>query len=255
MDISIVIVTYNSAKYLDRCLTSIEKAMNHLIKEVIVVDNCSVDNSVAIAEKYSSFVKIIRNERNVGYSGGNNIGFENALGRYLLFLNPDTAIFENSLQTLLDFAESKKEYGIFGPKLVFPDGSLQRYFCKFYTLRSIMFRRSFFGKLFSKSIDHPLLGDVEKSNYLELDWILGSALLIKRDIFESVGKFDENYKLYFEDVDLCYRIRKAGLKAGYCCTSVIIHDHQRESAKGFSKKTIWHIQSAIRFFMKHGWKL
>jgi GT2 family glycosyltransferase len=98
------------------------------------------------------------------------------------------------------------------------------------------------------------MSTIDKNIPVELDWLLGSTLFITRSILNEVGMFDEGYKLYFEDVDLCYRIKQKGYRVLYYPGAQIIHDHQRESAKGLSKKTLWHIQSGIRFFNKFGWR-
>lgn len=253
-DISIIIVSYNSSQHLDSCLSSICASKDHYKKEVIVVDNASLDNSVEIAERYKDFTTIIKSSENLGYAGGNNLGLSIAKGKFLLILNPDTSIFENTLELLYLFALANPQAGAIGPMLIFPDGSIQRYFCRYYSIRTILFRRSFLGKVFPSLTKHPLMSPIDTDVPIELDWLLGSTLFIPKKIIDEVGMFDDGYKLYFEDVDFCYRIRQKGYKVLYYPKAQIIHDHQRESAKGFSIKTIWHIQSSIRFFNKFGWR-
>ena len=97
--------------------------------------------------------------------------------------------------------------------------------------------------------------DWDHNTPMNVDWILGACFLIRREVLERcVGYFDEDYKLYFEDVDICYRMKEAGYKVCYYPSATCIHDHRRESAKGFNRKTYWHIRSAIHFFNKHGWR-
>ena len=100
------------------------------------------------------------------------------------------------------------------------------------------------------------MGDWDHNTPRFVDWVLGACFLLKRKVIEHhVGYFDENYKLYFEDVDICYRMKNAGYKVCYYPHAICIHNHLRESAKGFNRKTYWHIRSSIHFFNKHGWKL
>jgi GT2 family glycosyltransferase len=254
IDLSVIIVSYNSSRHLERCLNSIKKSSDNLQKEVIVLDNNSRDKSIEILQKYTDYITIIQNKRNSGYAGGNNLAYSISKGKFLLFLNPDTSVFPDSIAELHLFANKHPEAGIIGPQLIFPDGTTQRYFCNFYSVRSILLRRSLLGMLFRKSLYHPLEGILNENVAIELDWLLGSALFISRKNFEECGMFDEKYRLYFEDVDICYRIKKRGLKVLYYPKVKIVHDHQRESANGFSKKTLWHIQSAIKFFNKNGWR-
>jgi len=117
-------------------------------------------------------------------------------------------------------------------------------------------RRTFLGKLLSNSevLKEHLMIEYSHNEIREVDWVLAACLMISRSVLEKIGYIDDKYRMYFEDVDLCYMTNKAGYKVYYFPESVIIHHHQRESAQGFSIKTIWHIQSAIRFFNKFGWK-
>lgn len=254
IDLSIIIVSYNSSVYLDRCLSSIRASIDHFEKEVIVVDNASSDGSVDIIRNYKDVAAIIQSPINGGFAGGNNLGISVSKGKYLLFLNPDTAVFADSISSLYNFGLANPQAGAIGPMLVFPDGSIQRYFCNYYTVRAIAFRRSIIGRRFPSLIKHPLTPTIIGDIPIELDWLLGSAMLIPRHVIDDVGMFDESYRLYFEDVDLCYRIKQKGYGILYYPGARIIHDHQRESAKGLSKKTLWHLQSGIRFFNKFGWR-
>lgn len=225
-------------------------------KEIIVIDNASSDNSVEVIKINFPQVRLIQNSANVGLARANNQGVRLTRGEYILFLNPDTVVQRHSMEKMVDFLKNNDNVAIVAPKLINPDGSIQLSCRQFYNLRTIILRRTFLGKVFinSKLVKEHLLLNRNHSEILEVDWILGACFLTKRDIFENIGCFDENYPLYFEDVDLCYRAKNASYKVIYFPKATVIHHHQRESAKKFSKKTLWHIKSSIKFFNKHGWK-
>jgi len=257
MDASIIIVSYNSASFLEKCIESIINFQNYLDIEVIVVDNASTDGSVELIKSNFTIVKLIRNDQNFGFAKGNNIGISAAKGEYVLFLNPDTILCQDTLSKMVNFMKNTPDAGALGPKLIYPNGSLQLSCRHFYNLRTIFLRRTILGKIFpnSRLLRYHLMSDWDHNTTQEVDWVLGACLMVPRKVFEKVGYFDERYKMYFEDVDLCYRIKKAGYKVYYYPEATVIHNHQRESTKKFSMKTIWHIQSAIRFFNKFGWKI
>jgi len=253
MKLSIVIVHYNTLDLLKRCLRSIYAQEYNFQFEVFVVDNASkcfegIESSFPLA-------RVIRNKSNLGFSKANNQGLKSAAGEYILFLNPDTEVLKGSIEKMIGFLESNPDVGVVGPKLVYPDGSLQLSCRKFYTLRAILMRRlPFTSRLFNRKIllDHLMLDDKSES-MKDPDWLIAACVMLPKRVLDKIGGFDEGYKLYFEDVDLCYRIKKEGLRVAYYSESTVIHHHRRDSAKGFSKKTIWHLLSAARFFRKYGW--
>jgi len=253
MKLSIVIVHYNTPDLLKICLKSIYAQAYNFQYEVFVVDNAS--ERFDGIELGFPLVKIIRNKSNLGFSKANNQGLKSAVGEYILFLNPDTEVLKGSIENMLGFLESNPDVGVLGPKLVYPDGSLQLSCRRFYTLRAILMRRvSFARRLFNHKIllDHLMLDD-ESESMKDADWLIAACIMLPKRVLDKIGGFDEGYRLYFEDVDLCYRIKKEGLRVVYYPDSTVIHHHRRESAKGFSKKTIWHALSAARFFRKYGW--
>lgn len=256
IDLSIVIVTYNSSIFIKECIGSLLNQSDLLKKEIIVIDNASSDDTAKIIKFNFPAVNLLQNYRNLGFAKANNHGAKVSQGKYILFLNPDTIIQNATLEKMIQFMEINSDAGIIGPKLLYPDGSLQFSCRQFYTVRAILMRRTFLGKLFpnSKSLKNHLMSDWNHNTIKDVDWVLGACLMIRRDILEKAGYFDEKYKIYFEDVDLCYRVKKLGYKVYYFPEATAIHYHQRESAKKLSMKTIWHILSAIRFFNKFGWK-
>jgi GT2 family glycosyltransferase len=256
VDLSIIIVTYNSDKFIRDCLNSIQNEKENLSStEVIVVDNDSRDQTVNIIEKEFPWVYLIKNRKNIGLARANNQGIDISSGKYLLFLNPDTKILQGSLVKLINFMETTPDVGVVGIKLLYPDGTIQ-YSCReFPNIRVILFRRTILGKLFGKeTLNKYLMSDWDHNEIKEVDWVLGAFLAIPRKVLNEVGCFDPTYKLYFEDIDLCYRVKKAGYKIYYYPDAEAIHYYQRESKNLFSIKALWHIQSAVIFFRKFGWK-
>jgi GT2 family glycosyltransferase len=253
--LSIIIVHYNTTDLLRNCLKSIYRQDYNFEYEVVVVDNAS-ESLCGIEENFSQ-AQIIRNNINLGFARANNQGLKNARGKYILFLNPDTEVNKDSLEEMLKFMENNPDVGLVGPKLLYPDGLLQLSCRKFHSVRSILLRRiPLIRPLFSpKILDEHLMSDWGHDSVRQVDWLLAACMMVPRKIIEEINGFDECYRLYFEDVDLCYRIKQHGLKIIYYPRAVVIHHHRRESAEKFSKKTIWHIQSAIRFFNKFGWKI
>jgi len=255
VELSIIIVYHNAIDLLRNCLTSIYMQNYGFAYEVIVVDNAS-ESLCGIEENFPQ-THIIRNNINLGFAKANNQGLKYARGKFILFLNPDTEVNKDSIEKMLAFMGNNPDVGVLGAKLLYPDGSLQLSCRRFYSVRSILLRRialirSLFGR---KLLDEHLMADWNHDSVRQVDWLFAACMMASRKILQEINGFDECYRLYFEDVDLCYRIKQYGLKAIYYPEAVIIHHHQRESAGKFSKKTIWHIQSAIRFFNKFGWKI
>lgn len=253
IELSIIIVNYNTRELLRQCLKSFFESELRLSYELIVVDNASSDGSSLLVKKEFPIVKLIQNKKNIGFSKANNVGAKIAQGQYILFLNPDTVILKDSIEKMINFIKSHPDAGVIGPRLVFPDGTLQLSCRRFYTLSAILAKRTPLGHVFpfNKSVENLLMSDWDHVSVREVDWILAACLMLRRDLFYMIGYFDEKYKMYFEDVDLCFRIKQQGYKIYYVPQAKIIHYHQRESARGFSLKTVWHILSMIRFYRKH----
>jgi len=253
IDLSIIIVNYNTKRLLRQCLKSINIFESNINFEVLVVDNASYDGSCQMVKNEFSQVKLIENKKNLGFSRANNEAVKSSRGEYILFLNTDTVILENAIEEMLKFMKTYSEAGALGPKLLNPDGTLQFSCRKFYTLRAILARRTFLGKIFpsSKSLREHLMSDWDHNDVREVDWVMGACLLVRRNVLDIIGLLDEKYIMYFEDVDLCYRIKQSGFKVYYVPRARVIHYYRRESAQKFSIKTIWHIQSMLRFYKKH----
>jgi N-acetylglucosaminyl-diphospho-decaprenol L-rhamnosyltransferase len=257
MNLSIIIVNFNTKHFLGKCLKSLDLSKDNLTKEIIIVDNGSSDGTADFIKVEHPSKILVQLSKNIGFAAGNNAGAKTAGGKYLLFLNPDTEVEPDALEKMFNKMDSSKNIGALGPKLLYPDGTLQLSCRKFYTLKSIAVRRTLLNRIFNSNrlnVEH-LMSDWDHNTSRKVDWVLAACMMIPKSLLERVGCFDEKYRLYFEDVDLCYRINQMGIDVCYYPDAIVHHHHQRDSAKKFSRKTMWHILSAIRFFSKYGWRL
>jgi len=250
--ISVVIVTYRSARVIAECLESLapEVRAGHL--EVIVVDNASPDDTLEVVRRFP-WAELIAGRENLGYSKGVNAGIRRARGNYLLILNPDTVVRRGSIARMVEFADAHPDAGIVGPKLVFQDGTVQLSCRRFYTLSVLLLRRTPLGKLFpdARPVREHLMLDFDHNSTREVDWILGAAMLVRRNALESVGLMDERFFLYFEDVDWCFRMKQKGLKVYYLADAVIEHGYKRESAQSVINRSFAaHLVSLFRYYEK-----
>ncbi len=253
MTVSIIIVTYNSARVIGACLDSLASDAASGLAEVIVVDNASSDDSVRVVRDRYSWATLITSGENLGYSKGVNLGIQSARGRFLLILNPDTVVRRGTLRKLIEFVEKTPDAGIVGPKLVFHDGTVQLSCRRFYTFRVLLMRRTPLGKIFknSKAVSDHLMLDFDHDSTREVDWLLGAAMFVRREAVDNVGMMDERFFLYFEDVDWCYRMKQRGLKVYYLADAVIEHGYKRESAQAVLNRSFAaHLVSLFRYYEK-----
>jgi N-acetylglucosaminyl-diphospho-decaprenol L-rhamnosyltransferase len=253
LEVSVVIVSYNSRSVLGPCLDSLKKQNAFDDTEVIVVDNASSDGTPTMVRERYPWVTLIAGRKNVGFSRGVNIGIREARGDFFLILNPDTVVQPDSIGKLLDFMKRTPSAGIVGPKLVYGDGTLQYSCRRFYTWKVLVLRRTVLGKIFKNSAavaDHMML-DFDHASTREVDWILGACLLVRRQAVESVGLLDERFFLYFEDVDWCYRMKQKGWGVFYHAESVVVHNYARESAQSvINRSFVAHLASLVRYYDK-----
>jgi GT2 family glycosyltransferase/glycosyltransferase involved in cell wall biosynthesis len=226
-DLSIIIVNYNTRDLLRSCLASIGKSTGDLSMEVIVIDNQSSDNSVAMLRNEFAHVVIISNTENVGFARACNQGIQISSGRYLLLLNSDTELFPDTLAKALHFMDRERpdpRIGALGCKILNPDGSLQYSVGDFPTLYSTL---------------RGMLRPPEKRKYLlsgynaahEVDWLTGAFFLIDRKTIQEVGFFNERYFMYYEEVDWCLRAKRLGWKSYYSPAFSVVHKTPLASKK------------------------
>lgn len=217
MKLSVIILNYNVRYFLELCLQSVEQAIETIDAEIIVVDNNSEDDSCAMVQSKFPNVKLISNSENVGFSKGNNIGVQHANGEYVCILNPDTVVAEDTFIELIAFAELQKNLGIVGCKLIDGTGKFLPE-----SKRNLPTPLVAFKKLsgFSKSY---YANHLDENNTGEVPILVGAFMLLKRNLYEQLQGFDEDFFMYGEDIDLSYRATKLGFKNYYNGTTTIIH--------------------------------
>jgi len=257
-DLSICIVNWNVEDMLKACLGSIYANTKDISFEVIVVDNNSSDGSVQMIKADFPQVTLIENKVNAGFTKANNQAIKISRGWNIIFLNPDTEIIGNALNKMVSFLNSRRNYGALGCKLLNTDGSLQRSCRTFPTLEAMLYSALFLDSLFPKSrlFNKYFMTWWDFNEIMEVDQPMGSALMIKREILNKVGLFDENIFIWFDEVDLCYRIKEAGYKIFFTPEAQIKH-HLSQSFKQWKsipqilKGAITWRKSRNYFFKKH----
>jgi len=254
MELSLIVVNYNNAAFLSSCLHSIKKCFEGDGYEIIVVDNNSTDGSCQLIREKFFGLCMIENWGNLGFAQAVNQGIGRSKGKYLLILNPDVQILPGALQKAINFLEGHPDVGILLPKLVNPDGSLQFSCRTFYNFSTLLLRRTPLGNIFpnNRIIREHLMMDWDHREPREVDWGLGACMFLRREALKGENIFDERFFLYFEDVDLCFRMRKEGWKVIYYPEAVMVHSHARQSAGEFFNRAKWeHLKSLIKFYLKH----
>jgi len=255
MDLAISIVNYNTKDLLENCLHSVYQKTKKTKFEVIVVDNGSNDGSIEMIRRKFPQVKLIENNENVGFSKATNRGIEMSTSRYVLLLNSDTVLLDD-FHDVLVYADNNPQIGAIGCKLLYPNGSIQPSANQFISLGDEILRtfrmgqygrrpelRGFIinhlGRLVGGSVSTYLLSCEGKRNICQVDWVSGACLLVRRSAINEIGLLDENFFAYYEDIDWCRRMRKAGWKIVYYPAVKIIH-LTGESSQQSEKNNIYH---------------
>jgi GT2 family glycosyltransferase len=252
VDVSVVIVNFNSDELLSACLASLYKHSERVNFEVIVIDNSStIGNVEKVISQYKRLL-LVKNDKNAGFGAANNQGLKVAKGKYILFLNNDTIFVENTLQILLQYLRKQEGRILIAPKLLNKDGSVQRSVYSFQTLWLSFTTYSFLYSIFPKSkyFNRYYLMNRGINDITEVEIVTGAFMLFKREDILELGGFDEDYFFYGEDNDLCKRFRDNGGKIIYYPETKIIH------LKGGTSKTDWfhekyHTLSVLNLFKKH----
>ena len=258
MDLSIVIVSWNTRDDLARALTSMAGANCPVETETIVVDNASTDGSAAMVEQKFPWAQVISNGRNLGFAAANNQGLRASRGEFVLLLNPDTVVHPCALSSLVEFMRAHSDAAACGPKLLNADGSLQFSSRRFPTLATGFFRKVPLGRLLpdNRFNREYLMSDWDHTQPRQVDWVSGAALCLRRRVTEEIGLLDEGYFMYCEDVDWCYRARQAGYAIYYVPQATITHTRGRSSIQRPRRMALAFHQSMLRFYRKHyarGW--
>ncbi|MFO7654721.1 MAG: glycosyltransferase [Candidatus Krumholzibacteriia bacterium] len=253
--LAVVIVHYNTSDDLARLLLSLQEHPPHCTHAVVVVDNASSDPGLDAVRQRFPGCEWMMNAENVGYARGCNLGLQRRAAEYALVLNPDIVVQPGALDGLLAFADAHPRAGIVGPQLLNEDGTIQDSCRRFYSLATLLMRRTVLGKLFPRSqvLARHLMRDFDHRSSRPVDWVLGGCLLARRAAVERVGPLDERFFLYFEDVDWCYRMWQGGWEVLYTPDARFIHRHRRASARGLRSRSFWlHLGSLISFYEKWG---
>jgi len=251
IELSIVIVNYNVRYFLEQCLQSVVDACKTITAEIIVVDNNSHDDSCEMIKTKFSSVKLIANKDNTGFSKANNQGVALAKGEYVLILNPDTVVAEDTFSKILTFAKSKQNLGSLGVKLIDGRGSFLPE-----SKRGIPTPKVSFNKLTgisSKQTGKYYATHLTPDENGVVEILVGAFMLIKRSIYNEVKGFDEDYFMYGEDIDLSYKIYKKGYQNYYFSDTQIIH-YKGESTKK-DLKYLKHFHGAMKIFYRKHFKL
>lgn len=260
LDLSIIIVNWNVAALLSACLDSILRnniSLNavddeRLSAEIIVVDSASSDDSLAMLRARYPQITLIAESENVGFTRGNNIGLRAARGRHLLLLNPDTEIIDDALHKLVAYVDAHPDVGIVGPNTRNSDGSYQSTRRRFPTLTTAYFESTWLQPYAPRHIlDTFYVNDASEDATLDVDWVQGSALLARREVYEHIGGLDEGYVMFCEELDWCHRAKDNGWRVVYVGDARIIHHGGKSTEQVTARKHIHFQQSKLRYVHKH----
>ena len=253
MKLTVVIVNYNVKYYLEQCLFSVERALQGMQGEVYVVDNASSDGSVAYLRRKFPWVYYIENKENYGFSVANNMAIRKARGEYVLLLNPDTIVGENTLKQCVTFMDAHPQVGGLGVRQQRVDGSMApesrrgiptpwTAFCKMSGLGSRFPKSTLFGRYYMQylPIDRPV----------EIEVISGACMFIRSEVFKKCGLLDETFFMYGEDVDMSYRILKAGYKNCFLPATILHYKGESTQKSSYRYAIVFHKAMYI-FFKKH----
>ncbi len=254
MKLSVIIVNYNVRHFIEQCLHSVEKAIGSIDSEVFVVDNSSVDGSCSMISEKFPWVKLIENKKNLGFAKANNQAMRLAKGEYILLLNPDTVVEEDSFTKLLVYADEHPDAGGIGVKMIDGKGNFLPESKRAFPSPGVSFYKSFgFSRLFphSKRFARYHLGHLDKNQNHEIEVLAGAFMLLRKSVLDKTGLLDESFFMYGEDIDLSYRITLAGYKNYYFAGTTIIHYKGESTKKSSLNYVVVFYNAMIIFARKH----
>jgi GT2 family glycosyltransferase len=244
VSVSAVVVTHGPSPGLERCLAALEPQVD----ELVVVANLPLDLRLPAG------ARLLENERPVGFGANANRGFAVTHGDFVVLANPDTEPAADAIRILREFAETHDRCGIAGPQLRYPDGRWQPSRRRFPTVTGTLVRRTplrYVFRPFERQREHYLL-DERPAAPVEADWMLGAFWLVRRRLLDELGGFDERFRLYGEDIELCYRAAKAGWERWYVPDALVTHAYAAViDRRFFTRRTLWHWRGIARFVRKH----
>jgi len=261
MKLSIIITHHNTLELLDLCIKSIKDTVGNLDYEIIIVDSEAKENNQGFIKDKHSEIIYLGFKKNLGYSKIVNEGIRKTQGEYVLILNADIIVLENTISEMINYLNKHKDVGIVGPQLLDFTNNVQASCFNNPDWKAILTRRTFLGKTkWGKNILKNFTPTNTKTDSAqEVDWVQGSAMIFKKNAVDKVGLWDENFFMYFEDTDWCRRFWQNDLKVVYLTNAKMVHYYHRSSKKFgiiidviFNKYTRTHIISAIKYFKKYG---
>jgi GT2 family glycosyltransferase len=249
---SVVILTWNSQRIIEACLSSVLRGLSAFSSEIIVVDNGSRDRTPAIVREAFPQVQLLLNRKNRGVAPARNQGMRLAQGEYIILLDDDTVVQAGALERLIDCMDAHPEVGLCGPKLIDPQGRLQLSCRLFPTLGDKLGRR-FPAPISWRIVRMAEMADWDHDTLREVDYVIGACQVIRQAALAEVGFLDERIFYGPEDVDFCLRLRQAGWRVMYNPEAVVIHEERRVTRALFSSLAWQHMWGLIYFFWKHGY--
>ena len=248
VELSIIIVNWNSADYLRGCLLSLYRETRGITFEVIVVDNASYDGCGEMIAREFPGAQFIQSGRNLGFAGANNLAFESSCGRNILFLNPDMKLISAAINILLEHLNDLPDAGIVGCRLLNADGSLQTTsILKFPTILNSLLEME------ALRLRWPRLWGIEALFFNDgkparVEALCGACMLARREVFEAIGRFSEEYFMYSEEIDLCFKAERAGFRNYFCGDATMIHYGGRSSSAAW--QTVTKVKAEMQFVSK-----
>lgn len=254
VQLSTIIVTHNSSKWITNCLESLLKDLKPFSYQIIVVDNASTDQTTDLIKSQFPEIILLKKPRNEGLARACNQALSKCQAEYVLFLNPDAEVISGMIHALKTFMEGHPEAGAIGPALLNADGSLQLSGNTFPSLKNLCFETFFLDRLFPQN---PVFGShklshADRSRPLQVDWTMGSCLFVRKKALDQVGGFDEQFFLFFEETDLCFRLRNAGYEIYVIPEAKVIHRGGAGRPENYNAHKIIHYhRSLFHYFRKH----
>ena len=252
-DLSVIIISWNVRELLARCLESV--AASKPDAEVIVVDSASTDGSAQMVRERFAWARLIALDENVGFTAGNNIGLRASRGRHVMLLNPDTEVVGDALDAMLRYLDANPDVGAVGPHTLNTDGTTQSTRRRFPPLLTALFESTWLQPYAPRRVlDRYYVNGPPDDATLDVDWVQGSALMVRRAAYEQVGGLDEGYVMYSEELDWCRRLKAAGWRVVYLGSARIVHHGGRSTDQAAAQRHIHFQTSKVRYFRKHhGW--
>lgn len=250
LDLSVIIVSWNVADLLAACLESVYGGLDRsaLEAEIIVVDSASGDHSVAMLGDRFPSVQLLACSDNIGFARANNLGLQRARGRFILLLNPDTEVLGGALRRMVEELETNTRVGAVGPHTLNSDGTTQSTRRRFPTLLTACFESTWLQPWAPRELLRAYrVEERDDDDCFDVDWVQGSALMLRREVYEQIGGLDPEYVMYSEELDWCRRAKAAGWRVRYVGDASIVHHGGRSSEQAQARSQIHFQQSKLRY--------